>query len=110
MDDAVRPVQLFAQVLAWSRVERRRWSWLGLTGRLGEYRAGDDGDPGDNRQSREPIFILHPLNWLMCGSSPGAGVAIERPKPAGPDPSPSDGAPLPSFHGSAYGTVPGRAR
>ena len=33
MDDAVRPVQLFAQVLAWSRVERCRWSWVGLTGR-----------------------------------------------------------------------------
>src|ERR1700722_5761420 len=32
MDDAVRPVQLLARVLAWSRVERRRWSWLGLPG------------------------------------------------------------------------------
>src|ERR1700722_1712963 len=84
MDDAVRPVQLFTQVLAWSRVERRRWSWLGLTGRLGEYRAGDEVTPATNRQSREPIFIMHPLNWLMCGPFPGAGIAIRAAKAVRP--------------------------
>jgi hypothetical protein len=31
--------------------------------------------PATNRQSREPIFIMHPLNWLMCGPFPGAGIA-----------------------------------
>jgi hypothetical protein len=57
MDDAVRLVELFAQVLGrrsrlgarsvltWSRVERRRWSWR--CGRLGARRAGDKGDAGD---------------------------------------------------------------
>ena len=29
--------------------------------------------PATNRQGREPIFIMHPLNWLMCGPFPGAG-------------------------------------
>src|SRR5580700_3149884 len=31
--------------------------------------------PATNRQSREPIFIMHPLNWLMCGPFPGAWIA-----------------------------------
>ena len=84
MDDAVRPVQLFAQLLAWSRVERRLWSWFGLTGRLGEYRAGDEVTPATNRQSREPIFIMHPLNWLMCGPFPGARIAIRAAKAGRP--------------------------
>jgi hypothetical protein len=75
MDDAVRPVQLLAQVLAWSRVERRRWSWLGLTGRWANTEPATMVTPATNRQSREPIFIMHPLNWLMCGPFPGAGIA-----------------------------------
>jgi hypothetical protein len=36
--------------------------------------------PATNRQSRGPIFIMHPLNWLMCGPFPGAGIAIRAAK------------------------------
>jgi hypothetical protein len=66
MDDAVRPVQLLAQPGA------------ELSGAAGV--AGDDCGPGDHRQSRGPIFIMHPLNWLMCGPFPGAGIAIRAAK------------------------------
>src|SRR6185437_2788319 len=46
MNDAVRLLQLFAHVLAWSRVERCGWSWLGI-GRVGECRAAmADGPVG----------------------------------------------------------------
>ena len=60
MDDAVRLVQLFAQVLGrrsrlgtgrilnWNRADRRRWSWRQV-GRLGECRAGDERDTGDQQ-------------------------------------------------------------
>jgi hypothetical protein len=30
--------------------------------------------PATNRQSREPISIMRPLNWLMCGPFPGAKI------------------------------------
>ena len=40
--------------------------------------------PVTNRQSREPIFIMHPLNWLMCGPFPGAGIAIRAAKAGRP--------------------------
>ena len=43
--------------------------------------------PATNRQSREPIFIMHPLNWLMCGPFPGAGIAMRAAKAGRPDPS-----------------------
>jgi hypothetical protein len=65
--------------------------------------------PAINRQSREPIFIMHPLNWLMCGPFPGARIAIRAAK-AGRPGSFAEWRRLPSFHGSAYGTVPGLAR
>ena len=35
--------------------------------------------PATNRQSREPIFIMHPLNRLMCGPFPGAWIAATFP-------------------------------
>ena len=40
--------------------------------------------PATNRQSREPIFIMHPLNGLMCGPFPGAGIAIRAAKAGRP--------------------------
>ena len=40
--------------------------------------------PATNRQSREPIFIMHPLNWLMCGPFPRAGIAIREAKAGRP--------------------------
>ena len=40
--------------------------------------------PATNRQSREPIFIMHPLNWLICGPFLGAGIAIRAAKAGRP--------------------------
>jgi hypothetical protein len=60
MDDSVRLVQLFAQVrggrsrrgarrsLTWNRVEGRRWIWRWV-GCLGECRARNQGDAGDQQ-------------------------------------------------------------
>jgi hypothetical protein len=65
MDDTVRLVQLFAQVLrgrsrlgalrrlTWSRVEGRRWFW-----RLGERWAATRVAPTTNRQSRDPMIRM----------------------------------------------------
>jgi hypothetical protein len=50
MDDSVRLVQLFAQALGWrSRVGARRSLIWRRAGRLGECRAGDEGDAGDSQ-------------------------------------------------------------
>ena len=49
MDDSVRPAQLFAQVLGrCSRIGARRSLIWRRAGRLGEGRAGDEDDAGDN--------------------------------------------------------------
>ena len=66
MDDAVRLVQLFAQIRGWcsrlgtgrSLTKRRLWRWRRV-GRLGECRAGDERAPcATNRQSRELMAIM----------------------------------------------------
>ena len=80
--------QLLAQVLAWSRVEQRRPLELapGYRAQPGRIPSRRRWCPATNRQSREPIFIMHPLNWLMCGPFPGARIAIRAAKAGRPGP------------------------